>query len=229
MSLQIDSREFNAAFREYMKHTQRDTAEVLNQKSYSILLASIKLTFKPQAETIRQALGAIGQRIRIITRGKNKGKVKAGRVIVGKDSLAERIVRAKFHEAGRPQPTQEEGQALAEKYISKTVSAIGFLAFGFLAALHGFAGSIGVKSKPSSRNAFVRTAAAKRGGASPAKPGWRPEAAFWNTSDAEGNTNPAVETHASAGLQAAITQGIGRMADHVAKKLQATADKYSAR
>ena len=37
-NIQVDTREMNAALKEYAAHSKRDLAEILNQKAYSILI-----------------------------------------------------------------------------------------------------------------------------------------------------------------------------------------------
>jgi hypothetical protein len=121
-----------------------------------------------------------------------------------------------------------------EKLKKNRASHIAFVRAGWLPAVAVAARAIG---KPPSANAVrwenatAIKGTGRLGGGSAAKESLNPTAEFWN---AAGDISPkatkpqGAQDYASAGLQGAIAQEIGRMADHVAKKMQGTANKFNA-
>jgi hypothetical protein len=235
VNLTIDATEFNLAMREYMKHTQRDVAEVLNQKAWSICNSASKMTRKADynrmfLEIGPTAIAIVGQKIRVLKRGGIKrGKLITQKVFAAADNSAPRlalIINARLGKEGKSGLYGSAMRDAVEREWIRRARSIGFLRMGWLAPLFALSNAVGIKGKNPSRKAFERKSIEKRGWAIPARSGWRPEVSFWNTSGAERNNNPDVVKYVEQGLTSAIAQEIQRMGEHVAKKLQATANKY---
>jgi hypothetical protein len=211
MSLVVDTREFSAAVKEYMKHTKRDLAEVINQKYFSITTAAAKMTHKAAAAQIRAEL----EEIVTATNGTSAPRA------------ALLVNRNRY-----PGLRGAEMEQAIERLKKNRASHIAFVRAGWLPAVASAARAIG---KPPSgnavrwENATAVNGTGKLGGGTAAKESINPTAEFWN---AAGDISPkatkpgGAQDFAAAGLQSAISQEIGRMAAHVAQKLQGTANKF---
>ncbi len=83
MDMSVDTSQFDAAMKEYVKFSKRDAKTIVNQKSFSIALGAYKYTYKVSKESLKQLLEApanAGHGLRkadvyAITIARKKGKV----------------------------------------------------------------------------------------------------------------------------------------------------------
>lgn len=195
VKIHFDTREFDAAIRSYMRHSQRDFAEVLNQKGYSVTLTASKVTFKTTANRIRHD---IEQNELAIAKGINKSRKLAGLKGLRGAEMAEAI-------------KQEE---------KARIRSIAFLRSGWLVAVGSLAKAIG---KPFRRAKGVAHFGDKlQGGAIAAIPGDRPQVEFWHATISKFTRNVFnVRHYVEAGLDFALKQEMRRMAQYIERKLQA--------
>lgn len=237
MSLTIDSREFEAALREYMPHTKRDLAEVINQKAYSICVAASKITHAASYQKMLMEVGPIateiiGQRVRITKhKGVKRGKLITRKVFASTDTGPRMalIVNRRLGRQGKPGLYGPDMREAVESKWTTRARAIGFVRAGWLAPLFAMAGALGIKARTPSKKMFERSDIKARGWAKSAKASINPTAEFWNSSGSPITTKDLAPEVASDGLEKAIAQEIQRMGEHVAKKLQERANKYAAR
>jgi hypothetical protein len=235
-----------------MAQTKRTLPEILNQKAYSISLAATKLTYKTSRQQIISEIGRIANAIKVNQTGKRKGKLSKGKAIFagqerGGAPLAALIIQSAL--AGKNRGVQgrrfakmlrvPEGKGLygadmkdaIRRLVGARISAIGFIRAGWLPAVAAFAHAIGKPVQTGTEKALARWKKYGRqlGGGSVARPGIRPVATFWNSTQSRPeNTNQQnIERYAKEGLTQAVAQEIGNMKLHMERKLQAEANKFS--
>lgn len=198
-TIRIDTTRLAAQFRRYRDFSKRGLAEDVNQKSYSILIAAPKFTRRASPAEISVTLGTKGN----------------------PSSNAFAIVQWKRKKKGDARLKGDELLAAVKKEIVRRKASVAFLGSGWLAALAKIARAI---RKPVGENAQraerkLNGEKSAIGSAKPATPGVNPTATFFNAAFSEISTTDAGPM-AAEGLQRAINQEIGRMAEYISRKEQ---------
>lgn len=110
IKMEVDMREFQKTFREYMKYTNKTAAQVLNTKMTFILSDAIRNTKKASAQEIRAKLNA------------------------GDPPLKENIVARRALDHGEF-ISQKEIKTRAKRLLGARVRSIGFVLSGWIPAL----------------------------------------------------------------------------------------------
>lgn len=213
----VDTREFSAALKEYMKHTKRDLAEVINQKSFSIATAAAKITHKANAAEIKAQLAEI------VTATNGRPAPRAGL-----------LVNWRRGQKGLPGLRGQEMDAAITALKKNRAAHVAFLRAGWLPSVAKLARAIGKAPSANAQrweNATAIKGGGQIGGGIIAKESLNPTAEFWNAAPdiAPLASKPALaQQFMEQGLQQAIAQEIGRMAQHLAEKLQKTANLFNA-
>ena len=229
-TIRIDTKEMNAALKEYAAHSKRDLQEILNQKAYSILIKAAALNRvadkgKIQSELGQQSSAIRGQKVKFL----KGGGIKRGKLIVERiySPALYAIVRWKAARNGKT-ITGKQMESEARKELSRRMSAVSFMKSGWFAALENIARKIG---KPLKKG---NTRKAKRGfgGSSPARwLGWNTSVSFWNTSfnRKQNTTDQNPVRWADAALSEAMRLEVATMKARIAAKLEARARRQAAK
>tara|TARA_R110000868_G_C10640296_1_gene744076 strand:+ start:81 stop:710 length:630 start_codon:yes stop_codon:yes gene_type:complete len=202
------------ALAEYAKYSKRDTATLLNQKAYSILIkaaAQNRTADKGKiiAELGQEATAIRAQKVRITKAGVKRGKMITEKIFA---PALYAIVQWKAKRAGRV-INSSEMEREAQKELSRRISAISFMRSGWLAAIGNIGAAIGKPSRQRKRKAFGSSIAAK--------PETSPHVSFENTSfDKAHNTTDKDPTRwAREALQKGFVQETANMRQRIAQKL----------
>lgn len=202
--------EFPEALRRYLPHTKRTLAEIINQKGYAINRTANAITAKADAKRLEAEIGPEAQ----------------SKAIPNAPALAV-IINAK---RGKGKGLYgSEMRAAVEKEWRRRKAAINFLRAGFLPGVAAFARSLG---KAVGRNASRWAAVHGMGGATPARPGVKVEATFFNAAVelAPKSSRPdAAAAKAEAGLERASAQEIASMDKYIERKMQQETDRVLGR
>ena len=206
-AVRVDTSEFSAAMREYMRHSKRDFSEVLNQKGYSISMAAAKPC----------------------TKRASKAKIRSDLRKVNIYALTQLRQR----QLGRAPFPREELRDAAKKYKQERIDAAGFLAAGWLSAVAVFARAIRKEPKEHAKKFLARFGYFRdgrpTGSGIACRPSWFPRAELSNMAFSRYTSTDRGKEFAASGLGMAISQEVKRMAEHLAKKLQTSANRYLAR
>jgi hypothetical protein len=219
MSMQLDMRQFNETLARYLAVCPRTIEEILNKKLLFIAVAAYKLIPKADRSDIERNLDVIGYEVR---QSKKTGKMKKGRAIVGAPILY-KIVNAMRGRKGEKGLYGAEMKKAAQKELSSRFRAIGSLRSGLVAPIKTLAAKakefLNLEKLPSVK---------QRGQATPAQPGWNPEASFqYNLAINKGNgmtIDPRVESAVAQGF----AQEAASMEEYIIKRMQKDADKINA-
>lgn len=225
-----------AAILQYLPHTKRTIAEVLNTKAFYIERGAARLTKKVPREEIERELGVTGYTVKQITRGKNAGKFRRTGYLTQPRSLAETLVRARLFRKKEPQPDRAGVTPLIKKLINYRVKTRAFLAAGWLPGIRHLARFAKDKSGAPRADRDAKSWSPRvLGGATEANPwlmaGLNAKVVMWNDSVAKhpGGSPEALEKHAGAALRQAIADEIKNMADYLAKKMQQATNPHNAK
>lgn len=229
-NIQVDTREMNAALKEYAAHSKRDLAEILNQKAYSILIKAAAMNrvadkAKIISELGQQASAIRGQKVRIL----KSGEIKRGKLIVERiySPALYAIVRWKAAKRGQFIPANQL-EAVARKELARRIAAVNYMKSGWFSALKKVAEKIGKPLKKMN----TRRAQRGKGDSKPAKWfGWNTVVEFWNDSfnKPENTTDKHPTRWAEQALSAAMAQEVQTMKTRIAAKLEARAKRQQAR
>lgn len=203
------------ALNEYVKHSKRDMATILNQKAYSILLkasAQNRVADKGKiiAELGQRSTAIHAQKVRFTKKGIKRGKMITEKIF---SPALYAIVQWKAKRAGRTVP-RNEMEREAQKELARRVSSISFMKSGWLAALGKIGDAIGKPLRSKKRKAF--------GDSTPAKSSETPFVTFENTSfDKPQNTTDKNPTRwAEEALRKGFSQELANIKNRIAEKLR---------
>lgn len=226
----IDTTEFQAALRDYMKVSKKSLRDVVNTKAYFICRGATRTTGRANPGKIETELGKDVEAWREIKRGKNAGKLKRVGYSIKSTSLANNILRERLWRKGEKQPTKAQFRPVIKRFIKARASASAFIASGWIQAVKFFAAIVrDTRGAPSvDKSVKLRT---KRliGGGNAATEVWNPTAKFWNSAVSKRGTNGqnALTKMAGEGLRQAIANETKSMREYIAKKLQGDANKHN--
>jgi len=132
VSIQIDTRAFSATLQQYMEHTKKDIAEVVNTKAFFICLKALKYTPAARSSQIERELR---QKI-IVDRRSGKTVIRRSRKGVARINL---IVNARQRHKGEPGLSGAVMEAAALKIINARKAAVGFAKAGWVWAMRDIA------------------------------------------------------------------------------------------
>jgi len=136
-NLQIDTREFDKALKEYVATTSRTLAQAINSKAGDLASRAYQGTAKADRQKIAAELGATLGRVK----GKSGKLLKGNRVTVGSDKSKLARARSLFVAQLRRLGQLENTTGLTAKlpgWIKKRVGSGGFLAAGWIPAMRTF-------------------------------------------------------------------------------------------
>ncbi len=219
ITAKLDTTQFDAALREYMKETELMLSEVINRKMFFVLKGSFDNTPKASKERIMQLLGATST----VKIGPRSGKAKT-KYIYAPTSYAVNLVQFKRWKKGMPALTQVEAKAAAPKLIGRALGAVGTLRNGWKRAIGTFA-----RATKGYNAAQGGPRVKMESDARPSKPGKDIVAmASYNLlcqKDEQQFLHPYIRTAA----QKALNDEAATTIENLRSKLQEVADKYRAR
>jgi hypothetical protein len=207
-SVKLDTREFNAAMRQYLTLTKKDLATVLNEKAHRIAWGAYHLTPHATPEKIEQDLMQEGY--------------SGGAVLYA-------IVQSRAIKRNGKALNREQLAKAGKRFLGKRRGASGYMRSGWLQALENLSRVLG---KPMRRSRFgkvtKRGGRAMRGGSTVAKPGWFPRASIFNSALAKFATRPGnLIRYAGRALQLSLNNEVASMRSYIARKLQQTANRFN--
>lgn len=128
-NLETDFRNFNRVMRKYLDTTSKSMAKALNSKAYELAWHAEKNTERASRAKI-EALGVVGTKLR---KDRKTGRLKRGRNLIDQDR-AEAVLVGLWKKQGKSF-TQAELKAEAGRFIGRRLSAIGYLASGWIPAI----------------------------------------------------------------------------------------------
>lgn len=221
VTFRIDMREFNQALKEYLEHTKRAEAYVLNKKALFVARGALRRTPSTQKGAITSSLGQIirkrnGSEMILPT----LGKVHPNRV--GKETeapLAALIINARRARDGRAGLYGAKMTAAIEALIAARNRSRAFLKSGWIPAIR--------KLQPLVKESYGLSGAAGRavqigapkGNAIPARPGEQCKAIIENAASGDHETNDALIKYGGPALQAAFDAEVASMERFLADEL----------
>lgn len=212
--------EFSKVLRLYMKHTEKDFAEVLNTKAFFISRGASRNTERADRTKIEKELGVTGYKVRIGKRGKplmRDGNVRWQRVYSSHTApLAALIINSRLGRVGKRGLYGAAMRKTVEKLINKRRRSIGTLKAGWLGAIRLFGRAIGEKSDVAGASAAVKG----RGGGRIAKPGRKTDVAIYYDVNSFGiEHRPYIDSRLAKALEQAFTHEVRSMWDYIKKKM----------
>lgn len=205
----IDTREHNAAMRQYLRYSKRDLAFIVNKRGINIAFIAMRKT--PAATPKR------------IERDLRKRMPSPGRKGRGRPPRAALLIASGSDKAGRKgKPTpglygQEMAQEI-EQLVGRRQRTRAYIKSGFLKPIRDLERGIPGRAKRQPRN--VQNFSRQPGEGKAAKPGLNPTAEIINhATKAQEIAGPA--------LQAALNDDAADMRKFTAKRMQATANKFN--
>lgn len=236
----LDTREWQAAAQQLFQTSSRTCVDFTNGQALKVSVESVRQTDKANRGLIEQTLGAIGRAVSFatISRGKNKGKVRAKRgiFITKEDSFAARILGKRFKETGAWGVKGDTMEERVHNLIVARTRAASFIASGWIGARNVLWSM--VRKKPAGASALVgaRQFGRPKGSAKPAAFSLRSniEATITNTAlQADVPHSPAPGGNpmpvATEGLQRALNVAAKDMLAELARRLDPDFRKVSAR
>lgn len=203
ISFSLDTREFEAAMREYQEVTRKDEVEVVNRTAGDVALRAAQFTAKSSAAKINAAMW------------RNSGD--------GRPTVYKLVNRA--WSSGGKGFAGDKMSVLAKKFIKLRMTSIAFLRSGWKECAIDF--GKGYSVEPGKRNYGSRL-----GKGVLAVEGINPTAFlyyFTPAKQASGKNGSAIIRIAQEALQKAINFKIGDMRKYIERKLEQRARQFSAR
>lgn len=211
--MRIDLTEWRSTMRQYMVHTKKDLATVLNEKAYRICWGAFNRTHRAEAGRIRSALM---QQVTATRADGSTGQAPLAGV------LAQKLAKSR---TGSGHKTRSDLRRAVRGFVGRRVAATAFMRSGWLQSIESFARALG---KPLRRDKFSKNR--NRGGGLVARPSWRPSATLYNSALAKRTSNTgSLEQFAGKALREAIAAEVASMRTYIERKLQQTANRYARR
>ena len=223
-TVKVDFRNFNAAFKRYMKATSRTLTEVVNKKAGLIAVQALNNTKRADRSSIENTLGSIVTTTRQTRKGRTVKSKKLSLVKSNSSNapLAALIVNKRRAAKGLPGLEGAQMAQAIRKLLGGKFRSIGFLASGWIQAIkriQAAAGSLGL-----GYNRSVRQYGESKGGAIPAKESLNPIATIFNEIDA--HANPRAAEVIRRGVQQALNKEAASMDAYVEKKMSKDAAAF---
>lgn len=216
----LDTTQFDAALKEYMRESEHTLSEILNKQMYWICKRAWDLTPKASKERIMQLLGATST----VKIGPRSGKART-KYTYAPTSYAVNLVQFKRWKKGLPALTQAEAKSAAPKLISRAIGAVGTLQNGWKRAI-GIFGQVIMQGLGMVQGG-PRVKMPSTGKV--AKPGWNSEAvASYNLLVKKGEAY-ILHPYILKAAQEALNAEAATTLEHARKKLQEVADRHNGR
>lgn len=215
LTLQVDTREFDRAFKQYVGLTSKTLAAAVNNKAGNVAAKAYANTAKVDKQLIAAELGASYGRVM----GKRGRLLKGNKITITgtKEQLARAraLYVAQLRRLGRLDTTKDITGRLP-LWIKRRVASGGFLSTGWIAAIRTFIKETGGKLLP-------RRPGRTYGRAIRAREGWAPFAEIENNSTPQENKASAERVLTNA-LARAFRQETADMEQYIARKAQQAAN-----
>ncbi len=235
-AITIDTREFEAALREYEASTTKALPDILNQRAFNVAARTMD-AMKPapggeQAERakIRSYMNEqVSTRVRLATSGKRKGKFLKRGARGNQLARVNLIIQARRAKAGLKGIQGQEMRQAEGRFKLAAQVGVGFLKSPFIPVIKGLHALVKFK-RVATRWARISVWPGSDGWGkvNPAKTGWNPFVAMemrWKTKGTPEKVQRMVEPH----MQAAFNAEGQELMRHVQEKLQQDADRINAR
>lgn len=215
-TLQIDTREFDAALKQYIVTTSKTLAKAINDKAGGVAFKAYTATPKADRAKIAAELGARYEQV-IGKRGK---PTKRRQLVVSADNpRARALLVAQLRRQGKLGSVKNLG-AMVAKFVSRRVNSAGFFRSGWIPAIRALANCA----------TYERRKGRPVGRALKAKDGLDPLAEIENNATPrERSSMPAVEQFMGAALQKAFREETADMEQYLARKAQQAANTVNAK
>ena len=235
VSFSIDPR-FQPALREYMAHTEKDIAEVLNTKLFFIARGASRETPKADRAKYERELGVVSYRAQTyktnnsrtgavkgqIRRDKS-GRAKFQRVFSKGPTLANLIINARKGQAGKPGLAGAAMKSAVGKMLGKRARSVGTLRAGWLGAIRILARAVG-QARDGVDGSASRVEGRSR--ATPARLGWNPRASLeYLVNSFDKDHRPYIDRRVGEALRKAFDAEMRSMREYLARKMAGTAEK----
>ena len=209
-TLQIDTREFDRALKQYVAVTSKTLPEAINHKAGQVAFRAYNLTPKSDRNKIAAELGATYETV-IGKRGK---ALKKKKIVVDTNGRARALLVAQLKRRGELGSVKNVS-AMVSRFVSKRLSSVRFFRAGWIPAIRALAkGSF-----------FERRKGRPTGRAMKAKDGLSPVAEIENNSTPpERKQMPAVTAFMEKALGQAFREETADMETYLAKKAQQAAN-----
>jgi hypothetical protein len=221
MELQFDTSQFDAAMAEYIPTTERDLAEIVNKRALNVAFRAMRLTPKADRYRIAAEVGEIGRVLRVTKKGRLMRTSK--RIYATRKGhsapLAALIINKRRERAGLPGLQGKEMEAAIKRMVGARQRSAGFHKSGFIQPVRRLA--LATRNPVRVPFSEARQVGKPKGSAIPAVKSISPTA----TIIAEAGQALKI---AGPAMQQALNDEATEMREHVARKLQQTANKYNA-
>jgi len=213
-NLQVDTRDFDRALKQYIATTSKTLPEAINHKAGQVAFRAYNLTPKADRNKIAAELGATYEAV-IGKRGK---ALKRKKLAVATDGRARSLLVAQMKRRGLL-GSAKDVSAMVSRFVSKRLSSVSFFRAGWIPAIRAMAkGAM-----------FERRKGRPTGRAMKAKDGLSPVAEIENNATPpERKQTPAVSAFMQKALGQAFRQETADMEAYLARKAQAAANTVNA-
>ncbi len=218
MNVALDTRQFDAALREYAGFVKKDAAYVVNRQSLNVMIKAMNASPVATREKIAKALGLAGMEQVQATRRTKSGK----RVFTGRTKMVRKFKKPILYKLASSTQKGLSKYEIAKKasaIYGRRLGAIGYVRAGWAPAAKRFeALKLGLKAV--SVGKVLKRFPKIRWSARTAKPGDIAGASFSHWIRARNKVSPGV-------LQKALNAAAVDMRDYIQKKFKESARKVS--
>ena len=207
LSIQVETREFNAALKQYVALTSKTLAQSLNHKAGNIAFRAYSATPKANKGKLAAELGAS-----YTEKTTRKGKLRKTLQLKSL-SAARAILVHRLKKSGKLAGSNID-EARVRKFVGATLRSVGFYRSGWIPAIKRLA-----------RGAFFEKKSGRPlGSVRPASEGFRPVVEIENNATPKENRS-VVESFMVDALRKAFADETADIEQYLTKKLQTDADK----
>lgn len=208
--VEVDTRAFDRAFKEYVQFNKRSMSEIVNTKALFIARNAVALTKAADKDTIKDSLSQPS---------KVNPKVPLAAILVNKQRKAK-------GEAGL---SGTQMQSAVNKLIRIRQATRNFFRSGWIPAIKRLSAVVPSK-KGSPKMPTVRPKGKEKGGAITAPKGgsWNASATIWNSVFGGKHPNAIVTQTIAEGLQKAVDKETASMNEYVSNKLEEGIQRFNA-
>jgi predicted component of type VI protein secretion system len=224
VTLKVDTREFEATRKEYMRYTKRDLATILNTKAFFIARRAVIETPRVSLNRLGYEFGAANiprfsqKKQRFVRTRKYEFNAKAFGSEVPRLAV---IINARRAKAGKKGLEGAEMAKALQKVFNARRKSTGFMASGWLGAVAALDVITSDRRGVAPRDSSVKRVGRMKGGATAAKAsGWTQTATIWNTASTTRDRKAALNTYGIPALQRAIDFEVASMKEYMERKLR---------
>lgn len=208
----FDMSEFQRMLNRHIALSSREMSKVINSRMYQVLIRALAHTPKADRGKIERYLGATTTQHTTRT-----GRVR-NKLSLTPRPLAYAIVNARSIKAGKGNIPRDQVHEAARKFVARTMSSIGLVRAGWVAAIRRFAGMLGFTMKFEKLPRVKQSSTAK-----PATQGLSPVAeARYRLLLKQGQSTQGTFIHPSVNtaIDQAFREEYSEMAAHVQRKIE---------